>query len=109
MARRRNRQSRFPDAEAVSREALAYFQANFPAGHQRITEAELELGTAVLGQRRFVEAERLLLAAEAATRTGSPSPASILPLIRLYQSWGKPADAAPWQQRLVDASPDTQP
>jgi hypothetical protein len=57
-------QRRFTAAEPLIRQALVIRRAGLRPGHQLIGDALVELGTCLTGQRKFVEAERQLLAAE---------------------------------------------
>jgi hypothetical protein len=56
-----NRDGMFADAERVLRESLAIREAKIPDGWQRFSSAA-QLGGALLGQKRFAEAEPLLVA-----------------------------------------------
>jgi hypothetical protein len=52
------------DVEWMVRRALEVRQRNFPAGHWRIAEAQALLGASLAAQRRYDEAEPLMVAAD---------------------------------------------
>lgn len=57
------KQARFVDAEKLLRDSLDLFAPNLPPDHQYIASAEHYLGEALLGQRKYKDAEPILLAA----------------------------------------------
>jgi eukaryotic-like serine/threonine-protein kinase len=59
------KQARFADAEQLVRGSLGLFAGNLPLDHQYISSAEHYLGEALLGQRKYEEAESVLIAAVA--------------------------------------------
>jgi eukaryotic-like serine/threonine-protein kinase len=91
--------------EPLVREARALREKSLPAGHWLIASVDGALGEVVALDGRYAEAERLLLSAESRVR-GVRGPESSATadqrkrLIALYMLWGKPAEAARWQERL---------
>ena len=95
------------EAEQLLREAIDIYRPALPAWQYAET---LEYLGAVLTQRkRFPEAERALLESlEARSTTWGPSHQRTLRSVRrlsvLYRAWGKPTEAARFDQRLVRGS-----
>ena len=77
------------------------------------------LGAAFAGQKAFAEAEPLLLNAQKVLfdRRDKIPPLdrdttlrdSVARLVRLYEDWGKPAQAQTWKKQLPPAPPTAQP
>jgi eukaryotic-like serine/threonine-protein kinase len=102
------KQGRWSDADPVLRECLAIREKAMPDDWLRFNAMSL-LGRSLLGQAQYAEAEPLIiggyegmlsreakiiapskfLLAEAAER-----------VVRLYEGWGKPEQAAAWKARL---------
>jgi serine/threonine-protein kinase len=86
-------------AAEAQEQAVALLRA---AGSPSVAFSTVKLAGFLRDLRRFAEAERLLLDAEAAARVGRPSthpgsnpiPAA---LASLYEAWGRPDDAARWR------------
>ena len=62
------------------------------------------LGICLTSQRRFEEAETLLLDCHQALQSSSTAPSkllqpSITALVKLYEAWDKPDQAAEWRQK----------
>jgi len=96
------------EAEPLLTEAIAQREKQFPAGHWRIAEAAGAMGELRLKQKNYADAEPLLRQrAEALDREPSGLPAkkraAIQPLIDLYESTGKPDEAAKWRAKLPAA------
>jgi tetratricopeptide (TPR) repeat protein len=91
-------------AEKYLRECLAIRRAKQPAAWVTFATESL-LGGTLLGQKRYDEAEPLLLSGYAGLKAFNPLPAPAQPflpssadrLLRLYEEWGKPAEAAKWR------------
>lgn len=104
-----NAQGQHARAEALANDALRILRAKLPAGHWRIGLAESILGESLSGQKRYGEAERLLVASYPLLRDGS-GPQSIYTrqaltsLASLYRAWGRPVDAERYQA-LLSAGP----
>lgn len=91
--------------EKLVREARDLRTQSLPAGHWLIAALDGSLGEVLTLDGRFAEAEQLLLAAEERVRAvrGGASVAVAdqrVRLVSLYTRWGKPAEAAKWQERL---------
>jgi tetratricopeptide (TPR) repeat protein len=109
------RQGNALEAEPLLRRALLALEATQP-GLSPTFHAQGLLGGALVGQKKFTEAEPLLLQAHAGlVQRGAARPSSsrlVLlndvagQLVRLYEEWGKPEKAAEWRRKLGDrASP----
>src|SRR5262245_50609207 len=95
---------------ACSRESLAIRQKKDPE-HWSTFDAQLILGIALLGQKKYAEAEPLSLQgyrgmkdceAHAPAYARVRLTAAIQRLILLYDDWGKPERAAGWRKKLED-------
>jgi len=100
-------QSKFAESEPLSREALAFAGKNQPDDWQRF-RAESLLGASLAGQKKYAEAEPLLLAgyegmATRKDRMAAPDWYHLERargwIARLYQAWGKPKKAAEWKTK----------
>ncbi len=92
-------------AEQWLREALAIRRRVFPPGHYTIHSSESILGDFFTTAGRYEEAEVLLLAGETGLVAARGETAPIVKdartrLVRLYQVWQRPAEAATWQARI---------
>ena len=90
-------------------ESLEVRQRTLPGDHWLIASSQSVLGEHLGLQRRWSEAERLLLQAERTlvTQRGERSPQvrdTRNRLVRLYQAWGRRAEAARWQARIEAAA-----
>jgi eukaryotic-like serine/threonine-protein kinase len=95
--------------EILVREARLLRTRALPAGHWLIASIDGSLGEVLTLDGRFAEAEQLLLAAESRVLEvrGAESVAVAdqrQRLVALYKRWGKPAEAAKWQERLDEKS-----
>jgi serine/threonine protein kinase len=95
-------------AEPVLRECLAFREANEPDAVITYNTKSL-LGAALLDQRKYADAEPLLLAgyegmkARATQLSAAQRPRltdALNRLVRLYDAWGKAAEAAKWRAEL---------
>jgi tetratricopeptide (TPR) repeat protein len=103
------RQGKFAEAAPLLQESLAIFEKQQP-GRSATFLAQSLLGWALLGQQRYVQAESLLVGAyEGLTRRGagraSDSRGESLReagerVVRLYEAWGRPEQAAQWREKL---------
>jgi len=100
-------QRKFAQSEPLAREAVDKDRKIQPDDWQRF-RAESLLGASLAGQKKFAEAESLLLAGYQgmlARKERIPAPDQYhLDLARkwlaqLYQAWGKPEKAAEWRQK----------
>jgi tetratricopeptide (TPR) repeat protein len=101
-------QEKWSEAEPVLRECLAVREKTQP-GAWSTFNTRSQLGGALLGQGRYAEAEPLVvpgyegLKARAATIPPASRPRlteAALRVVRLYESWGKPDQAAAWKSKL---------
>ena len=102
---------KFTEAEPVARDGLARRAKGFPAGAWQIFSAQRALGASLLGQRKFAEAETVLLEAYAGLKKNEAAiPADYKVRIRdaadylaqLYAERGPPAKAREWKQRVEE-------
>lgn len=105
-----NIQSQFSRAEALARESAALLGQGLPPGHWRKSYAEGILGDALVGQGRYAEAEPLLLQSYPILKTSigaraKPTQEILASLVSLYQSWGRPEEAARFRALLAPPSP----
>ena len=100
-------QGRFAEAEPVAREALETEKKVQPDDWQRY-RAESLLGASLAGEKKYAEAEPLLLEGYQgmiARKDQIPAPyryhldLAHQWLIQLYQAWGKPDKAAEWKNK----------
>ncbi|AMV37861.1 serine/threonine-protein kinase [Planctomyces sp. SH-PL62] len=106
-------QQRWAEAEPLLRRCLAFRQAHEPAAWSTFNTRSM-LGGSLLGQSRTAEAEALILsgyegmkAREAAIPPqGKPRLGEAAArVVRLYESWGKPEEAARWRAKLAGDLP----
>jgi hypothetical protein len=91
------------EAEPLLRESLALRRQALPAGHWLIASSQSVLGACLTAERRYAEAEALLLRAQAALAesrgNGEPTLDARRRLVALYEAWGRPGKAAAWRAR----------
>jgi eukaryotic-like serine/threonine-protein kinase len=101
-------QRKFAEAEPLAREALEFNRKQQPDDWQRF-RAESLLGESLAGQKKYVEAEPLLLdgyrgMAARKERMAVPDwdhlDRARAWLVQLYRAWGKPNKAAEWRKKL---------
>jgi tetratricopeptide (TPR) repeat protein len=108
----------FAAAERYLRENLAHMEAKFPDEWATFT-VKVRLGASLKGQKKYAEAERLLLegfeglqAREGNIPAAAKAwiPQAIEALVDLYITWNKPAEAATWKTKLDEwkAGPKTE-
>jgi serine/threonine protein kinase len=97
---------KFAESEPLGREVLEFYQKRQPDDWQRFRSESL-LGASLAGQKKYTEAEPLLLEAYQGMlarkdRIAVPDRYNLDRarewLIQLYSSWGKPAKAAEWRK-----------
>jgi serine/threonine protein kinase len=103
------RRGNHADAERILRDALAKFKVSDPHDHRR-ERLRFWLGQALAGQKRFAEAEPLLLGWYERLKKWEKEilgglvrpeiPGAIEQLVALYDAWGKPERAKEWRDRL---------
>ena len=110
-------QQNYIGAGITLRDALKVYEKARPDTWQRY-DCQSLLGASLAGQRKYDEAEPLLLSGyEGMIQRESTMPASDREMlkeagnsiVKLYQSWGKPEKAAEWRQRLQRAKPASRP
>jgi tetratricopeptide (TPR) repeat protein len=97
-------QGRFDEAVAALQEVLKIFAQSPPPQSYYVAWTECWLGASFTGLRRYSEAELQLVAAEQKLRSSTAAPRRyhgqcVLQLIKLYEAWGKPEQAAHWRKR----------
>jgi tetratricopeptide (TPR) repeat protein len=103
---------RWADAEPVLRECLTIRQAKEPDGWTTFNSRSM-LGDALLGQKKYADAEPLLRQGyEGMRRRADKIPPqwkglrlrqALERLVRLYDAWDKPEEAAKWRKELEAA------
>jgi eukaryotic-like serine/threonine-protein kinase len=101
-----NESGEFAEAEMALREAGTVWEKIFPQNDYRHAIPRAHLGVAVLGQKRFAEAEPTLITAlESLARVKTTAPnaeparlAAIRALVKHYSDTGQPSRAANWQK-----------
>jgi eukaryotic-like serine/threonine-protein kinase len=106
-------QGKFAESETVAREAVEFFRKKQPDDPTRFI-AESLLGASLAGQKKYAEAEPLLLGAYEGLmarkeRIAVPDRWQVDQasewITQLYQAWGKPTKAAEWKQSKIAAAP----
>lgn len=102
----------FAEAEPLLRECLDFREKSAGKDQWNTFHMMSMLGGALMGQKRYAEAERLLLAAYEGMRTREKlmHPLSKTFYIeaqerlpRLYDAWNKPEEAARWREKLMSS------
>lgn len=99
---------RYGQAEPLLRDALTFYEKTAPESWRRY-DSQSMLGASLLGEKRFDEAEGLLVsgyeglrqreaAMAASDRAGITRAAQRI--VQLYRDWGKAALAAEWQKKV---------
>jgi tetratricopeptide (TPR) repeat protein/tRNA A-37 threonylcarbamoyl transferase component Bud32 len=101
-------QNKHSEAELVLRQCLEVWRKTQP-DHWMTFNAELLVGAALLGQRRYAAAEALLLTGyegmkqrevKMPTASRKRLGEAIQHLVRLYEAWRQPKSAEPWRKLL---------
>jgi serine/threonine-protein kinase len=105
LGRALGRMDSLAEGERWLRESWTVRRAVFPEGHFLIASAESILGEHLILAKRYEEAERHLLAGEKGLVEARGESAPIVAdarkrLVKLYEAWGKPDQAAQWKARL---------
>jgi len=104
------RQDKFADAEPLARESLAYREKKFP-DDWTIFHTQRMLGSSLLGQKRYAEAEPLLVSGyEGMRQREAKIPAgnkvrvkeALQALVQLYDAQDRSDSAANWKQQLEE-------
>src|SRR5262249_39737814 len=103
------RQKKYAEAEPVVREGLGVYEVHGPDKWGRVNTQSL-LGEALLGQEKYEAAESLLKEGYAGLKEREPKipeqlrrprlTAALERLVRLYEAWGHPDQAADWKKQL---------
>ena len=108
------------DAEPFIRECLAIREKKLPEDWTRFNAMSL-LGGSLLGQKKYDEAEPLLIQGYEGMKAREakiPAQSKIYlaqaaeRIVALYDAWGKPEKAAEWREKIKAASaekPDSNP
>ena len=104
-----NKTGRSAEAEADLREALQIRMRTVPKGHYYIAVTQGALGECLTTEKKYAEAEPLLSESYATLKTdqGDQSPLTqeaARRLVTLYQSWGKPEEAARYRAAVAKAA-----
>ena len=99
---------RHEEGEALAREALELLERLLPGDHWYIAVNRSRLGASLVGRGRYQQAEPLLLESSqriigALGETSAWTLAVLNSLVRLYDAWDKPSEAALYRDRLVAA------
>jgi len=102
-------QGRYSEAETRLRSAVANYAALMPASSPVRVRAQLDLGDALRGEKRYAEAESLLTSGYRMLRprtmySRSQRRFAQEALVRLYDAWGKPVEAAKYRKELSDSA-----
>jgi eukaryotic-like serine/threonine-protein kinase len=94
-----NKTGKSKEGERILREAVKLRTDSLPQGHFWVAVANGALGECLTTQKRFAEAEPLLVESYASlkSRLGQRDPRTaeaLQRLLKLYDAWGKPAQAA---------------
>jgi eukaryotic-like serine/threonine-protein kinase len=103
-----NKTGRSREAEIYLREALEIRTRLLPKGNQLIAASDGALGECLTTERRYAEAEPLLQRSYATMKgfQGERGPLTLEAVHRLaalYQAWGKPDKAAPYQSAAAQS------
>jgi hypothetical protein len=90
------------EAEPLLRESLGLRRKALPANHWLVASSESILGACLTAERRYPEAEALLLRAHAGLESSrghdhARTVETRQRLVALYEAWGRPARAAGWR------------
>jgi tetratricopeptide (TPR) repeat protein len=105
LARLRNAQRRFGDAERLGRQCLEMTRQKELFRPDRLGSAMSVLGESLAGQKRFAEAEPLLIdgyahLVEAAAATALERLTALRRIVDSYERWGRLDKAVSWRARL---------
>ena len=95
---------RFATEEGLRRKLLELATRKYGAKTPEVAEAQSALGTNLSAQKKYAEAEPLLLAAHAHWAEQPAEGEAAGRLADLYAAWGHPKDAARWRA-LAGGSP----
>ena len=109
LARHYDAQRRPAEAEQRSRESLAQLRKGKPESDWEVARAKSELGGRLVARNAFAEAEPLLVSGYEALTADHNTPQQNLDeardrLVRLYDAWGRPAQARAWRTAKATAA-----
>ncbi len=95
----------YAEAEQLQRQAIAIYQKSLEMNHWMIHRSRSHLGDCLTKLRRYAEAEEHLLAAYPVLKAArgaqhDSTRVTVTRLIRLYEAWGKPDQAAHYRALL---------
>jgi hypothetical protein len=98
---------RFDEAEAALSESVSIFARSQASLPHYLAWSECWYGASLAGQHRYAEAEPHLVAAEQGLREARTTPPrhyrqAVEQVVKLYEAWGKPDEAARWRQTLTE-------
>jgi tetratricopeptide (TPR) repeat protein len=105
------RQHKYVEAETAFREVVKAYEKTAPEAWSRYY-SQSRLGASLAGQKRYAEAEPLLLSGfEGLVQRRATIPAESQSsvqdggeqIVQLYQDWGKQEKAAEWRQKLANS------
>ncbi len=108
---------KYAEAEPLLREVLTIREEMLPHDFWRFNVRSV-LGGALAGQRKFEEAEPLLIEGYKGLKASPETPtakacAALERLVKLYEAWDKPDEAAKWRAKVEEFDrqhpPTTQP
>jgi tetratricopeptide (TPR) repeat protein len=104
-----NKTGRSAEAEADLREALQIRARSVPKGHYLLAITQGALGECLTAEKKFAEAEPLLAESYATLKTVQRDQSPLTQeaarrLVTLYQSWGKPEEAARYQAAVAQSA-----
>ncbi len=104
-----NKTGRPAEAEVDLREALQIRTRTVPKGHYYIAVTQGALGECLTTEKRYSEAEPLLSESYAALKSVQTDRSPLTQeaarrLVTLYQSWGKPEEAAHYQAAVAQSA-----
>ena len=101
----------YREAERLSGEALWIYRLKLPEGHAQLVSSKRRLGASLLEQRRFDEAEPLLLESCQALMDLGPESENrgelefaLSNLVELYQAMGRPERSAQYRALLAESA-----
>ena len=95
-------EGKYDEAEKTERQAIDTYQKSLEPEHWRIQRCRSNLGASLVKLKRYREAEEQLLAGYAGLKAGrgaqhAETQKAVSHLIELYEAWGKPEQAKPYQ------------
>jgi tetratricopeptide (TPR) repeat protein len=114
LGRMRLQQKKYAEAEPLLREGLSYYKRRNPDDLSEFFHNESLLGASLLGRKKFDEARPLLIEGyeglkQRATKIPAPLKHHLTEagerVVRLYDDWGKPDEAAKWRAKLARELP----